>query len=662
MENITTNKSVTGNQMALFEIGSETFGINIATIKEIVRVPDLTTVPNAPDYLKGLTNLRNRVLPVIDTRIRLNLAKADVTESSRILVLDTNASSTGIMVDKVKGVFSIEDMTVEQPPEIITSDIDRKFIKSVIKSGDGKKVVMEFDINVLCAIDIELSRQQGRVQIFAEDEKKEDTTAIEEVQMVTFLISSEEYAFPIHIVNEVLRVGNITKVPNAPDFVTGILNVRNSVLPIIDNRKLFGLKSISEELLVEFDTIFKHSQQWYNELKHAVDNGHAFKQNLDAAKSRLGKWIEHFRTVSKEISEVIQDLRYINIRLFENARKMYDFSKKNNRESSKKMFAEQIQTIFEQLTGKFTELREAVVKGIAEDQRIMVIEINKNTVGLLVDRVQQVLRVPKKIMETPPAILSTGRSKAMKSIVKFNNGERIIVLLDETQMIANDKMQEINEINAGNNDKQNRTKDMTSGDEVQLVTFNLDKEQYAIGIEEVREINRIDSITTVPQAPTFIEGVMNLRGNVIPVINMRKRFGLPNKDFDTATKVIIVNIMNRLTGLIVDSVSEVLRISKRKIEPALSIMQTNVNMEFLKGICKHDKTKKMLLLISVDKILSSDQKKQFSNTLDKDKKDVSEKNEVTIEESEIQEEPENKTFDNSTEVQTNNKPSLKKAR
>jgi len=655
MENYSTSKTASGNQMALFEIGSETFGINIATIKEIVRVPDLTTVPNAPNYLKGLTNLRNRVLPVLDTRIRLNLPKTEITESSRILVLDINSSSTGIMVDKVKGVFSIEEMTVEQPPEIVASGIDRKFIKSVIKSGDGKKVIMEFDVNVLCAINMELSQQQKKQQTTIDEEKKEDIVKIEEIQMVTFMISSEEYAFPIHIVSEVLRVGNITKVPNAPEYVTGILNVRNSILPIIDNRKLFGLKSISEELLAEFNTIYNNGKQWFEELKHAIDNDHAFKQNLDVTKSRLGKWIEHFRTVSKEISEVIQELRYINIRLFENAKKTYEFSKKSNRENSRKMFVEQVQTVFEQLTGKFQELKEAVAKGIVEDQRIMVIEINNYPIGLMVDRVQQVLRVPKNIMEAPPAILSTGRSKAMKNIVKFNNGERIIVLIDETQMIANDKMNEINNLNSNLVDKQSRNKDMTSGDEVQLVTFNLDNEQYAISIEEVREINRIDSITTVPQAPEFIEGVMNLRGNVIPVINMRKRFGLMNKNFDNATKVIIVNIMNRLTGLIVDSVSEVLRISKSKIEPALSIMQTNVNMEFLKGICKHDKTKKMLLLISVDKILSTDQKKQLAGS-------ANEKNEAEIEQEMF---VENDVKINNTENLNDsgdNKPKLKKSR
>jgi len=658
--NLTTNKAAIGNQMALFEIGSETFGINIATIKEIVRVPDLTTVPNAPDYLKGLTNLRNQVLPVLDTRIRLKLPRADTTESSRILVLDTNSSSTGIMVDRVKGVFSIEDMTVEQPPEIVTSDIDKKFIKSVIKSGDGKKVIMEFDINVLCAIDLELSKQKKKTQIIADDEKKEDSTANEEVQMVTYLIASEEYAFPINIVSEVLRVGNITKVPNAPDFVVGILNVRNSVLPVIDNRKLFGLNTITEDLLAEFDTIFKYSQQWYDELKHSIDNGHSFKLNLEASTSRLGKWIEHFRTVSKEISKVIQDLRYLNIRLFENAKSVIDYSKKNNRVNSIKMFAEHLQTVFEQLSSKFIGLKEAVVKGISEDQRIMVIEINKYPIGLLVDRVQQVLRVPQKIIESPPAMLSTGRSKAMKNIVKFNNGERLIVLIDETQMIANDKMQVLNEMNNGFTDKQNRSKDMISGDEVQLVTFNLDKEQYAISIEEVREINRIDSITTVPQAPSFIEGVMNLRGNVIPVINMRKRFGLPNKEFDTATKVIIVNIMNRLTGLIVDSVSDVLRISKRKIEPALDIMQTNVNMEFLKGICKHDKTKKMLLLISVDKILSSEQKKQFSDTINKDR--TTENKEIVMEETDMVNENRDHGSENATDASVNNKLNLKKLR
>ena len=96
-------KDHNGQQMAIFEVANETYGIQISTIKEIVRMPALTNVPNAPDFLAGLTNLRNRVLPVIDTRRRLRLEPCEPTDSTRVLVLEGAGSTTGIIVDRVRG-------------------------------------------------------------------------------------------------------------------------------------------------------------------------------------------------------------------------------------------------------------------------------------------------------------------------------------------------------------------------------------------------------------------------------------------------------------------------------------------------------------------------------------------------------------------------------
>jgi chemotaxis signal transduction protein len=645
MEKTVESKINSGSQMALFEVGNETFGINISSIREIVRVPELTTVPNAPGYLSGLTNLRNKVLPVIDTGKRLNMVKSVITDSSRVLVLDTKYSLSGIIVDKVKGVFNIEDTTIEIPPDIISGGIDRKFIKSVIKSGDDRKIVMEFDVNALCDIDITNEINMTKAQLASAEEKKDESAISAEMQIVTYLISTEEYAFPIQVVNEVLRVGAITKVPNAPDYVSGILTVRNSILPVIDNRKLFGLISLNEELKNTITGLERQTKKWYDEFLNSVQNGIVFKQISEAANTQLGKWLEHFRTVSKEIGEINQDLRNINIKLSNNAKEFTAQSKKLKKEQAIVLFHELITPFYKLINQEFAELSEFIKKGVIEDQRIIVVEINKYPVGLLVDRVQQVLRTPVKALENPPDILTSGRAKALKNIVKFNNGERIILLVDEMHLIEVDKLKQLNDMKNAIYTKEIKTANAATNDEIQLVTFNLDKESYAIAIEDVQEINRIDAITSVPQAPEFIEGVMNLRGNVIPVINLRKRFKLPEKSFDNSTKVIIVTILNRLTGLIVDSVSSVLRVSKRNIETSISIMESNVDLEFLKGVCKTDKTKKMLLLISIEKILTSEQKKQFSSVTSNSKsKDetFSEKEKIevteTVEQEEIKEE------------------------
>jgi purine-binding chemotaxis protein CheW len=179
--------------------------------------------------------------------------------------------------------------------------------------------------------------------------------------------------------------------------------------------------------------------------------------------------------------------------------------------------------------------------------------------------------------------------------------------------------QQIKEIEGMHKDELNSSQktvlhEVMKDDEIQIVTFKLGHEEFGIKIEQVQEINRVDKITSVPQAQSFIEGVMNLRGNVIPIIDLRKRFELEVKQHDEATRVIIVTIMGKLTGLIVDSVSEVLRLAKSTIERTPEIIRSKTGTEFLKGVCKIEKDNRMILLMSVDKILSSEEQSQLETT------------------------------------------------
>ena len=98
------------------------------------------------------------------------------------------------------------------------------------------------------------------------------------------------------------------------------------------------------------------------------------------------------------------------------------------------------------------------------------------------------------------------------------------------------------------------------GELLQLVTFNLGNEEYAVPILKVQEINRMKEITRVPNSPAYVEGVINLRGKVIPVVNVRNKFGLAPKENNEQTRIMIMDIQGITMGLVVDSVSEVLRI------------------------------------------------------------------------------------------------------
>lgn len=135
---------------------------------------------------------------------------------------------------------------------------------------------------------------------------------------------------------------------------------------------------------------------------------------------------------------------------------------------------------------------------------------------------------------------------------------------------------------------------------LQIVTFKLDEEEYGVDILKVQEINRMTEITAMPKAPFSVEGVINLRGKVIPVINLRKRFGLDIKEIDSQSRIIVVDI-GATVGLIVDSVSEVLRISSDTIEPPPPITG-GIGSEYIMGIGKLED--RLIILLDIDRLLS----------------------------------------------------------
>lgn len=135
----------------------------------------------------------------------------------------------------------------------------------------------------------------------------------------------------------------------------------------------------------------------------------------------------------------------------------------------------------------------------------------------------------------------------------------------------------------------------------QIVTFKLAAEEYGVDITKVQEIILLGDITRVPEVPEFIEGVINLRGNVIPIVDLRKRFRLKQIDRNEETRIIVVNVKSKVIGIVVDAVNEVLRIGQSEIEPPPATI-SGVGKEYLKGLVKLDK--RLLILLDIESILT----------------------------------------------------------
>lgn len=138
---------------------------------------------------------------------------------------------------------------------------------------------------------------------------------------------------------------------------------------------------------------------------------------------------------------------------------------------------------------------------------------------------------------------------------------------------------------------------------LQLVTFSIGEEEFGVDILKVQEIIRTMEITKVPRAEVFVEGVINLRGKVIPILDLRRRFKLPSKPHDKHTRIIVIEMNDMIVGFVVDSVSQVLRIPSNTVEPPPPVV-AGVDSEYISGVGKlHDR---LLILLDLNKLLSSD--------------------------------------------------------
>ncbi len=159
----------------------------------------------------------------------------------------------------------------------------------------------------------------------------------------------------------------------------------------------------------------------------------------------------------------------------------------------------------------------------------------------------------------------------------------------------------------------NQSEEFSEEDQLmQLVGFNIGTELFGVSILMVQEIIRSAPITTVPNSPDFIEGIINLRGNIVPVIDLRKRLNIYIKEMDYEKSwILILNVNDRVTGFIVDFVTKVLKIDEKTVEPPPDIVVAGLESQYIRGVCKLDKN--LLILLDFNRILRIDEFKKLKD-------------------------------------------------
>lgn len=137
---------------------------------------------------------------------------------------------------------------------------------------------------------------------------------------------------------------------------------------------------------------------------------------------------------------------------------------------------------------------------------------------------------------------------------------------------------------------------------IQLATFRLGDEEYAVNVAQVQEIVRLSAITAVPRTPAFVEGVINLRGRIVPVIDLARRFELAPRPRDKSTRIIITELDGHTVGMLVDAVTEVLRLPSTAIAPPPEMLHSGISAEFITGIGQLDT--RLLIMLDLPRLLS----------------------------------------------------------
>lgn len=239
-------------QLVSFEVDGQEYALPIESVQEIVQVPDrINRVPKTDSHVLGVTTLRNRLLPLVSLREMFGLAAVPIDERNKIVVVPLpDQTSVGIVMDTVKQVLRVNRNLLDPVPTLMQAGKCQGDIQGICRMNGGKRLVSVLSAEAL--FKNEAFRRAAATAVAEGDNgdvmalnSAGSDTLVEDEQFVVFLLADEEYGARIDSVQEIVRVPEaLTRLPNAPAFIKGVVNLRGSVLPVIDQRTRFALAAI----------------------------------------------------------------------------------------------------------------------------------------------------------------------------------------------------------------------------------------------------------------------------------------------------------------------------------------------------------------------------------------------------------------------------------
>ncbi|MEW8959306.1 chemotaxis protein CheW [Neomoorella humiferrea] len=465
-------------------------------------------------------------------------------------------------------------------------------------------------------------------------------------QYVIFRLGQESYGIAIEYLQEIIRVPYVVKVPLTPPYMRGLANLRGNILPIYDTRLRLGINATNDDesnRVIVVNAGGKQAGYVVDRVEGVVDiPGEAVEEFQK--KGDTGGYVTRAARVGEgklvlllEMDQMLKDVglndssvtSLKDTKEYENLGAKEEESKADENEQQlltfqvgKEEYALDIADVQEivhlpenwnvvpdappYVLG-LVSLRDRVLPlismrrlfGLPEGEvaggRIVVAYVGEGkrvAVGLVVDSVAEVLRVAERLLEPVPAVVRRSGDE-FAAICRLTD-ERMLFTIEASRLLRDVTF--LTEWEQGGADEVSAYSHKTLEEERQLVTFFLGEEEFALPIDSVREIIRAGRITAVPRTPDFVKGILNLRGSIVPIIDLRCKFGYPEREIDEQVRILICEGNTSVMGLMVDGVKEVVKISVSSIEAAPQVLVKDSIQSFVAGIAKFNDERNVILL------------------------------------------------------------------
>jgi purine-binding chemotaxis protein CheW len=474
-------------------------------------------------------------------------------------------------------------------------------------------------------------------------------------RFLTFRVDGQLYALPASDVAEVILVPSVARLPHSPKSLMGLANLRGTVLPVVDPRILLGRPAFvltrtaraivltgAAPVALAVDTV---------ESLVAIDPGQVETRQAELAAAPGERLSGAFQAeVNQDVAKIL-DLAALLGAAFgvRTAQPAKSFASSASPETVAAQGEQQQLLVSFEVAGQGYALAldavreivplpdsitivpraEAVLLGVtayrdsllpllslrgllgfpaaeASDgrEKVIVIPDGAGLVGLVADRMRAILRADASRIDPAPSMLAarSGGESKITAIFRGENGQTLVSVLAPEHLFREDVMRRPGDQSAAAT-PQPTVSAQTSRDIAQFVVFQLGDEEFGLPISAVAEVARVpDHITRVPKTPKFLEGVINLRGEVLPVVDQRRRFDLPKFTGGDTQRLIVVRTERHRAGLIVDSVSEVLRSPADAIGPAPDL--NHAGAQLISGVINAGAAGRMILLLDPSELLT----------------------------------------------------------